>query len=118
VPIDVRLPYLDRRVIEYAMTVPAIPWLQRKHLLREAMRDRLPDAVRVAPKRGQTGLSSHRLARWWASSPEAFVPSAELARFVDLSAMPALTPDIDPDVAHQHLRVRALDRWLRLRERS
>ena len=38
VPIDVRLPYLDLRLIRFALGVPAIPWMQRKHLLREAAR--------------------------------------------------------------------------------
>lgn len=118
VPIDVRLPFLDLRVIAYALSVPAIPWLQRKHLLREAMAGRLPEAVRIAPKRGVPGMIDHRLARWWASEPGPFVPSPQLARFVDVKALPEANAESGPQRSLEHLRLRILDRWLRDYDRS
>ena len=33
IAIDVRLPYLDLRLIHYALALPAMPWLQGKRLL-------------------------------------------------------------------------------------
>ena len=112
-PIDVRLPYMDRRVIEFSLSVPAIPWLQRKHLLREAMCGDLPDSVRLAPKRSARGLTEHRMAGWWASDPAPFEPSEALARFVDVRALPPVTPSSLPDTMLAHLRLRLLDHWLR-----
>lgn len=44
-PIVRRHPYLDLRVAEFMLSVPPLPWGWKKHLLREAMRDRLPAEV-------------------------------------------------------------------------
>jgi len=44
-PIVRRHPYLDLRVAEFMLSVPPIPWGWKKHLMREAMRDRLPVEV-------------------------------------------------------------------------
>lgn len=49
-PVDVRYPFFDKRVAEYLLGIPAIPWFERKYLLREAMRDVLPESVRTRPK--------------------------------------------------------------------
>lgn len=44
-PIVRRHPYIDLRVVEFMLSVPPIPWGWKKHLVREAMRDRLPVEV-------------------------------------------------------------------------
>ena len=113
VPIEVRLPFLDRRLIELALALPPIPWLQHKHVLREAARGLVPDVVRCAPKQGMPGLYEARLAQWWSREPAAFVASDALRRFVDVDAMPRVgrTSSVDEQLAH--LRLRLLDRWLR-----
>lgn len=113
VPIDVRLPFLDRRLIEMALALPPIPWMQRKHVLREAARGLVPDIARRAPKQGLPGLYEARLAQWWSREPAVFAPSEALARFVDASALPAIdrTSSVNEQLAH--LRIRLLDRWLR-----
>lgn len=53
--IDVRLPFLDHEVVEYAARIPRRlklrPW-SRKDVLREAMRGTLPEKLRRRPKRG------------------------------------------------------------------
>ena len=115
-PIDVRFPYLDRRVIEFCLGVPPIPWTQRKHLLRETARDLLPEDVRLAPKRGMVGLYEARLQQWWSRSPSPFVPSRDLASLVDVAALPRVAPGSPPREMAMHLRLRQLDQWLRTRE--
>ena len=45
-----RYPYLDLRLIEFMLSVPPIPWGWKKHLMRDAMRDRLPPEVLERPK--------------------------------------------------------------------
>lgn len=117
-PIDIRLPYLDLRVIEFALSVPPIPWTQRKHLLRRAMEGVLPEHVRLRPKAGLVGADEARLAQWWSRTPAPFVPSAALSHFVNVSALPVVEPSSDPAVQHAHLRLRVLDRWLRTGEGS
>jgi asparagine synthase (glutamine-hydrolysing) len=113
VPIDVRLPFLDRRLIELAMALPPIPWLQRKHVLREAARGLVPDVARRAPKQGLPGLYEARLAQWWSREPAAFTPSDALARFVDASVVPSIARTSSVNEQLVHLRLRLLDRWLR-----
>ncbi|MGA2810839.1 MAG: asparagine synthase-related protein [Candidatus Acidiferrum sp.] len=49
-PVEVRYPFLDLRVVEYLLALPAFPWLFQKMLLREAMAGRVLDSVRLRPK--------------------------------------------------------------------
>ncbi|MBL8954853.1 MAG: asparagine synthase (glutamine-hydrolyzing) [Myxococcaceae bacterium] len=51
---ELRVPYLDHRLVEFAFRLPATARIakgERKHLLRAATRDTLPDSIRVTPKR-------------------------------------------------------------------
>jgi asparagine synthase (glutamine-hydrolysing) len=53
--LEVRVPFLDNRLVELMASVSArvqLPGYTRKHVLRRAMGDRLPREVRSAPKRG------------------------------------------------------------------
>jgi len=113
IPIDVRLPYLDLRLIHYALALPPMPWLQKKRLLREVARGLIPEAVREAPKQGMPGLYEARIAQWWAREPEPFVPSPAFARFVDVGKLPPIDRSTSVNDTLVHLRLRALDRWLR-----
>ncbi len=113
IPLDVRLPYLDLRLIHYALALPAMPWLQGKRLLREAARGLIPEEVRCAPKRGMPGLYEARIAQWWARTPAPFVPSPAFAQFVDVSKLPVIDRTTSVNDTLLHLRLRALDRWLR-----
>jgi asparagine synthase (glutamine-hydrolysing) len=113
IPVDVRMPYLDLRLIEYALAAPPIPWMQHKRLLREAAHGLLPDAVRTAPKRGMPGLHEARLTQWWARGPVEFRPSEALARYLDVGKLPKVVARSRTDDAFAHLRLRVLDRWLR-----
>jgi asparagine synthase (glutamine-hydrolysing) len=50
IPVDVRLPFLDLRLLNYLLAVPPLPWCVDKTLLRLALRDRLPAKVCQRPK--------------------------------------------------------------------
>jgi asparagine synthase (glutamine-hydrolysing) len=113
VPLDVRLPYLDLRLIRFALAVPPIPWLQRKHLLREAARGLIPDSIRLAAKRGLPGVYEARAKQWWSREPLPFEPSDALARYVDVRALPSVDRSSSAAEVRLHLRLRILDRWLR-----
>jgi asparagine synthase (glutamine-hydrolysing) len=116
VPVDVRLPFLDLRLVRFALAAPPIPWMQRKHLLREAGRGLIPESVRTAPKRGHGGLYDARLKQWWSRAPAPFAPSEALARYVDPALIPTVTPTSSVDDSFRNLRLRILDRWLREQE--
>ncbi|MDE3169521.1 MAG: asparagine synthetase B [Acidobacteriota bacterium] len=49
-PVEVRYPFLDLRIVEYVLAIPPFPWTFQKTLLREAMAGRLPERIRRRPK--------------------------------------------------------------------
>jgi asparagine synthase (glutamine-hydrolysing) len=107
-PFEWRHPYLDLRVLEYMISLPPIPWAWRKHLLREAMRDRLP---REVLSRKKTPLAAEPLHL--SLSQHGFPPlsgGARFARYVVPDLLPsreALPARLDSAIA-----AHALDYWL------
>jgi asparagine synthase (glutamine-hydrolysing) len=64
--VEVRLPYLDREVAEHCLRLPLrlrVRGETGKVLLREAMRGRLPEEIRTAPKRARLAPGGGRGAR-------------------------------------------------------
>ena len=57
-----RFPFFDVRLVEFLRSVPASPWLQEKHLLREAMRGALPQALLSRPKTPLPQSPHHAMA--------------------------------------------------------
>src|SRR5439155_11617300 len=82
--VEVRHPLLDLRVVDYLLSIPPVPWCVDKRLLRVAMRDTLPDTVRLRPKSPLAGDPVMELLRRgdppWA---DGFAPVGELAQYVD-----------------------------------
>jgi asparagine synthase (glutamine-hydrolysing) len=63
--LEVRSPFLDHRVVEFAFRLPTsrkMPRLQPKHLLRTLARERLPASVVGLPKRGFTAPAGEWIA--------------------------------------------------------
>src|SRR5205085_10144384 len=53
--VESRVPFLDQRFVEYVVALPAESKLkgwQTKHILREALRDVIPSAIRTRRKMG------------------------------------------------------------------
>jgi asparagine synthase (glutamine-hydrolysing) len=86
-PVEVRHPLLDLRVVDYALSIPPVPWCIDKTLLRAATRDVLPDSVRCRPKSPLAGDPVMELLRRghppWVNS---LAPVGELAQYVDWDA--------------------------------
>jgi len=84
-PGEMRHPYFDLRLLRFLLRLPEIPWCMDKTLLRMAMRDRLPEAVRTRPK---TPLASfpdfETLRRSGIADLNRFSEIPALARFVDI----------------------------------
>ncbi len=88
--LDVRFPFLDRRIIEYVAGIPPIPWCQNKLLLRERQ---------LATTHGRN-----------VHIPGS--PDARLSEFVNLRTVPDALPIGDIDQSLALLRVRELNDWL------
>ncbi|PSB55400.1 asparagine synthetase B family protein [Chamaesiphon polymorphus] len=50
VPLEIRLPFIDLRLLNYLLALPPVPWCVNKTLLRMAGRDSLPAEIRLRPK--------------------------------------------------------------------
>ncbi len=50
VPVEVRFPFLDLRLLNFLLAIPPLPWFVNKHILRTAMQGKLPEEVRLRPK--------------------------------------------------------------------
>ncbi len=84
VPIELRAPLLDQRLLRFLLRVPPVPWCMEKALLREATRGMLPEEVRARPKTPLLGdfLKHFIESKKWSPLPLP-EPAAELRKFVD-----------------------------------
>ena len=118
--LEIRSPFLDRRLVELAFRIPAerkFSGQQGKILLRRLARQRLPEGVWQAPKRGFTMPLKSWLAGPYATMfrEEVLRPNAGVAGAVDL---PELASRFDAhrtgrgDHSYALWAVWVLERWL------
>ena len=111
--LEVRHPFVDVRLVEYLLAIPPVPWCVDKHILRVAMRDRLPLAVlnrRKTPLAGDPALqlTRNRSVRWL----DSFEVNPQLRAFVNLNQRRSIADELTPDGLWASLRVFALNYWL------
>lgn len=113
-PVEARHPFTDRRLVDYILAIPPVPWSIRKHILRVAMTGLLPEAVRQRPKSPLAGDPALELLR--AASPlhrlDHFKPSPGLLKYVASGAVPRVGGETDSERLWLNLRPFTLDRWL------
>ena len=111
-PLEVRHPFIDVRLVEYLLSIPTNPWCVNKHILRCAMKDRLPDAVLNRAKTPLAGDPALQLTRRtgvrWLDN---FEVTPQLTRFVNLSQRRSQAEET-PNELWANLRVFALNHWL------
>jgi asparagine synthase (glutamine-hydrolysing) len=114
-PLEVRWPFLDKRLVDDLLAFPPIPWFIDKAILRQAMKDNLPEAVRLRPKTPMLGDAvaknlTKESYRWI----DDFIPTTKLQDYVIRDKIPKLVEQqkyaVDP---HLNLRPLALNFWLR-----
>jgi asparagine synthase (glutamine-hydrolysing) len=114
VPLEVRHPFFDLRLVKFLLALPALPWCSDKQLLREAARGILPDAVRLRrksplPADPLTALLQQTESAW----VDSFEPVPELGHYVDRRRIPKVLGERDSWTAWIHLRPLSLNFWLR-----
>jgi asparagine synthase (glutamine-hydrolysing) len=112
-PLDVRHPFIDIRLVDYVLSIPTRPWCVNKHLLRQAMKDRLPRAIVDRPKTPLAGdpvlqLSRRASVRWL----DTFQVTPQLTRFVNLKSRRSLAEEETPNDVWANVRLFALNHWL------
>ena len=111
--LEVRHPFVDVRLVEFLLAIPVAPWCVNKHILRVAMKDRLPPAVLNRPKTPLAGdpplqLTRSRSVRWL----DSFEVNPQLRAFVNLNQRRSIADELTPDGLWASLRVFALNYWL------
>ncbi|HEX6039030.1 asparagine synthetase B family protein [Longimicrobium sp.] len=116
VPLEVRHPFFDLRVISYWLSVPPAQWYNDKGLLRIGMRRFLPEAFLRRPK---TPLTGDPLALRRARDGDAWLGGRtigdEVARWVDVARVPAAMGGRSPAPpvrTWEDVRPLALSLWL------
>lgn len=84
IPVEVRLPFLDLRLLAYLLALPPLPWCADKTLLRVALRGKLPDPLCQRPK---TPLAANPVRAHFknqqATLLQNFTPSSQLKPYIN-----------------------------------
>src|SRR5689334_3593800 len=111
--LEVRHPFIDVRLVEFLSSIPVQPWRVNKHILRVAMKDKLPAAVlnrRKTPLLVDPALQLVRRAS--VRCLESFEVSPQLRAFVNLNCPRSLADEETSDGLWANLRIFALNYWL------
>jgi asparagine synthase (glutamine-hydrolysing) len=111
--LEVRHPFMDVRLVEFLSSIPVQPWRVNKHILRLAMKDKLPDAVLNRQKTPLAGDPALQLARRASvRCLDSFEVSPQLRTFVNLNRRRSLADEETSDGLWANLRIFALNYWL------
>ena len=121
--LEVRVPFLDHRVVEYCATIPSslkVRHLRTKHVLRQAARGIIPDEIIDKPKVGffrQTAGGWLRAQLDRAVTEHLLQPNAAYSEFIDRRTVEALIHEhASPGGRNEHaqllLSLISLEVWL------
>jgi asparagine synthase (glutamine-hydrolysing) len=115
VPVEVRHPFFDLRMITFLLRLPRLPWCCDKELLRRAARGILPDSVRLRRKSPLERDPIIDLLRKQESEwVDRFEPVSELARYVRRDRIPPVWKGEESGAAWVNLKPLSLNFWLRM----
>lgn len=113
-PIEYRWPFLDTRLIEFAFSIPPIPWCQRKEIVRRALTGAVPDEVVRRPKTTVSGYFDRSVADWRARTNAVCPPLNDLtAEYVDAARLAETLRSGDTEQVLGAWRAIQFDRWIR-----
>jgi len=119
IPVEVRHPFFDLRLVRFLLALPALPWCSDKELLRRAAQGVLPNAVRLRRKSPLLAEPLTVLLR----RPDSvwvdyFKPSPELAPYIQRDRIPRVFAEKNVWNAWINLRPLSLNFWLRSKAQS
>jgi asparagine synthase (glutamine-hydrolysing) len=114
VPVEMRHPFFDLRLMNYLLALPRLPWCCDKQLLREAAHGVLPDVIRLRRKSPlQADPLRSLLQQPGAAEVNNFSPLPALERYIAPQHIPQLIDSTGPWAQWVHLRPLSLNYWLR-----
>jgi asparagine synthase (glutamine-hydrolysing) len=112
-PLEMRHPLIDVRLVEYLLAVPPVPWCVNKEILRVAMADHLPLSVLNRPKSPLGGDPAIRIvSETSVGYLREFEPVSMFGSYVNLNACPPLASERDSGRLWTNLRPFAFNHWL------
>lgn len=91
-PVEVRYPFFDLRLVNYLLAIPPVPWCLHKELMRVAMKGILPESVRMRRKSPLLGdPTTARLQQTGTQAIDRFEAVPMLAKYVDRNAIPLVS---------------------------
>jgi asparagine synthase (glutamine-hydrolysing) len=112
-PLEVRHPLIDVRMVEYLLSLPVVPWMLEKTILRKAMAGTLPNAVLSRPKSplaSDPGLHLSHTKKF--QSIDEFQPVAALLSYVDRTSIPRVAEEVNSNQLSINVRPFSLNQWL------
>lgn len=112
--IEVRYPYFDLRLVQFLLSIPVVPWILFKRLLRVGMKERLPKIVSCRPKSPAVNDSiNQRLQQSQMRWVEEFDPISKLSLYINCNVIPHLCGiSAGKSEAWIDLRPVSLNHWL------
>jgi asparagine synthase (glutamine-hydrolysing) len=98
IPIKLRHPFFDVRLLEFTQSLPPFPWLQDKSILRRAMRHKLPENVTQRPKTPMPGNPFESVIKTAGAIPAHFYAlfnNPKLEPYVNILQLKAKLDSID-----------------------
>ena len=112
VPED-REPFLDRRMVEFILSLPEQPWTHKKHLLRSAMKGRLPSSVLERPKEALKGMNTALFSEEENPWIYQWKPSDSLEKYIDIEKVRKETGLFSDEIkTFINIRMIVLEKWL------
>jgi len=107
-----RDPYLDLRLLDFVLSLPPMPWLYQKHLMRKGMKNLLPKSVIERPKQVLGDLASSLIGQ---AAFDTHPPRSDLDKYVNAAAFSkAIAGTGDTGLHYLNLRPLILRQWFQM----
>jgi len=118
-PLEIRYPLFDIRLVKFMLSIPAIPWCTHKEIIRKAVKGLLPETIRRRPKTSLAGDQFSAVLGQTDARIFADVKAApELHRYVQDEVALHQANDLSRDQLQSRLRVFSLNYWLAALEQA
>jgi asparagine synthase (glutamine-hydrolysing) len=117
VPLELRHPLLDLRLVGFLHSLPAVPWCIDKELIRGSLRELLPAEVCRRPKTALCADPASVLLRQRGSDRIGLAFTAEMRSYINVSAL-SRSRSTSPGEMSSWLRPFSLDLWLKGQQRK
>lgn len=109
-----RDPFLDLRLIKFVFSISSTPWLFNKHILRESMKEFLPQEIINRPKTFLGNMHTEMRKKGRLEQIDNWEESLEFSNYILKERIPSfLSSEIDENSQYINLRTLLLNNWLK-----